>query len=295
MSSVIRNMMFQLDPEDESLKACNISSRITSKTSLAEMVENTFNSIHSRSWLDVKSTHEVKSLFEVGGSHWFVESMVRQLLRKDHASELSKSVGLIFGLMHVDLSECSMSLVSQVIPSYLISSAKQELLFEPKASALARLTVLTISSALNIKRSRNLKKGSELESLLKETPFSLRRQQKINFSETAKQDDLLEDPFIRSVAKLILLFSSVASDPDVSQRTVFPIVFLEQLIMCVKHESQTILQFLPLDTTMSLIRTSPENVTYEFLVTLGDLKTMKGRKTLAKALCQLSRVKRMQA
>jgi mediator of RNA polymerase II transcription subunit 24 len=245
--------------------------------------------------LDVKSTHEVKSLFEVGGSHWFVESMVRQLLRKDHASELSKSVGLIFGLMHVDLSECSMSLVSQVIPSYLISSAKQELLFEPKASALARLTVLTISSALNIKRSRNLKKGSELESLLKETPFSLRRQQKINFSETAKQDDLLEDPFIRSVAKLILLFSSVASDPDVSQRTVFPIVFLEQLIMCVKHESQTILQFLPLDTTMSLIRTSPENVTYEFLVTLGDLKTMKGRKTLAKALCQLSRVKRMQA
>ena len=287
-------MMFDLDLQDKSCKTCSISHGLSCKTPLAELVENTFNSIHSRSWLDVKSTHEIQSLFKVGGAEWFVESMIRQLLRKDHATELSRSVGLIFGLMHVDLNKCSMALVSQVIPSYLMSYAKQELLFEPKASALARLTVLTISSALDIKREKKGKKETDLD--LKETPYFLQRQHMLNSSDAMEEsDDLLEDPFMRAVAELILLLSSVAADPDVSQRTVFPIVFLEQLVLCVKHESRTILQFLPLETIMSLIRTSPENIFYEFLVTLSDLKTMKGRKTLAKALCQLSRVKNMRS
>lgn len=320
MVNIIKRMMYDMLPTR------SIQHGLIVKTPLAEIIESTFANVHSRSWLDLKSTYDISTLLNVGGSVWFVDSLVRQLLRWDHAHDLNRAVALIFGFFHLNLKECSQALVSTVLPSYLLSKSKQELLFQPRASALARLAVLTICATLteqqmlgenysNQRRktsstsspskqangqgdilqapnlpngdsiSHNKSKGqSELSCLLSETPFYLNNKD---------ESTLLKDSYMRSVADLMLLLSSVTSEPEISQRTIFPLVFIEQLLLCVQDKSKSLLQFLTLETINNLIRICPAHLTYQFIIVLGDVGTAKSRKILAKSLCQLHRVKKL--
>ena len=313
MVNIIKRMMFDMLPTK------SIQHGLIVKTPLAEIIEATFASVHSRSWLDLKSTYEISTLLNVGGAVWFVDSLIRQLLRWDHTYDLDRAVSLIFGFFHLNLVECSSALVSHILPSYLLSKSKQELLFQPKASALAKLSVLTIFATLSEKQmqlasqssfstsplkqhsnglgdhtiasgdsvmhSHNSLKGhNELSSLLNETPFYLN---------TKDETGLLKDAFIRSLADLMLLLSSVTCDPEISQRTIFPLVFIEQLLLCVQENSKVLLQFLPLETVNNFIRICPEHLTYPFVVAISDIGTSKSRKVLAKSLCQLHRVKKL--
>ena len=287
-----------LDPAEESGRIAvlffnfffNISHRLTSKVPLAQILDNVFSSVHCKSWLDTRATHDVMTCVSVGGAEWFVDALVRQLLRRDQSSDLTRAVALVFGLMHVQLQDCASALISKVIPSCLMSASKQELLYEPRASALARLTVLTICAAFDLKRNRLIKRDEDLESQLQDTPFMLRKN---NNQQDDAADDLLMDPFVRSVAKLMILFSNIVSDADVSQRTVFPVLFLEQLILCVKEDSRKVLQFLPVRTTMDLLRVVPSDLTFEFLFAISDTETVRSRRQLCRSLCQLNRFTRL--
>lgn len=320
MVTIIKRMMYDMLPNK------SIQHGLIVKTPLAEIIESTFASVHSRSWLDLKSTYDISTLLNVGGSVWFVDTLVRQLLRWDHAHDLNRAVALIFGFFHLNLKECSQALVSHVLPSYLLSKSKQELLFQPRASALARLAVLTICATLteeqmqaanhpgqnrrtsstsspskqpngqgDLLQNSNLTNGDsllnksskghlDLSALLAETPFYLNNKD---------ESTLLKDPYMRSVADLILLLSSITSEPEISQRTIFPLVFIEQLLLCVQEKSKSLLQFLTLETVTNLIRICPANLTNQFIVAISDMGTAKSRKALAKSLCQLHRVKKL--
>lgn len=289
MIGIVKKMMHDLIPAQGAAKSAQISHRLTSKVPLAEILENVFSSIHSKCWLDTRTTHDVMTCVSVGGSEWFVDALVRQLLRRDQSSDLTRAVALVFGLMHVSLQDCASALVNKVIPSYLMLASKQEMLYEPRASALARLTVLTICAAFDLKRNRLMKRDEDLESQLLDTPLMMKR----SIKQEDASSDLLMDPFVRSVARLMLLFSHIVSDPEVSQRTTFPILFLEQLILCVKDESRKVLQFLPVRTTIDLLRVSPKDLTFEFLFAVSDPDTVRSRRQLCRSLCHLNRFKRL--
>jgi len=208
----------------------------------------------------------------------------------------------------------------------------------PKASALARLTVMTIYSALNELNNQKVSKRrtgrkrlyqqdvsgdlepmeidskvthpndtgnqrppksvrrsdsqSGLIALLDDTPFAFQERLQFSSQDSAKKASLLNEPFTKAIADLLRLLTAIIADSTVSQRILFPLVFLEQLVLCVKREAQEILQFMPLDMIMSLIKTMPETISYEFLLAIGNVETLKSRKVVARALCQLSRAKK---
>ena len=339
MSAIIKKMLFDLHPptQTKSLSKSgisNISHGLTSKISFNEIIENSFGSAHSRSWLDLKTIHDINTLYHVAGPVNFVDCLIRQLLKFETSDDLSRAVGLIFGLFHLDLIECTLALLTKVIPEYLLNGSKHELLFEPKASSLARLMVIAIYASFNFlsknQESANISKAptvvkTERDEIKKEpsdrkislqslhmmdsrlpnvfltmfedSPYFIRRQQELlesgsKDSSSFINEELTRDPFKKAVANLMILLSCVAADSEVAQRTLFPMVFLEQLILCSKEKSKQVLQYMPLETIMSLIRISPDNLTFEFLMAISsDLDQIKTRKSIAKSLCQLRRAR----
>ena len=328
MSAIIKKMMFDLQPQVEVTKpkpgVSPICHGLTVKTSFDQILQADFTIAHTRSWLDMKCVNDMSTLLNVGGSDWFVDALVRQFLQFDCENELQKAVGLMFGLFHLDLEKCAISLVDKILPAYLLASARQDILFEPRASSLARLALVTIFAAFALKdgnersgeKNGSLKgKDEEMDvdssmvikpdpdsvpsvlgikpSLLpafESCPYYIRRQ----LTSSPKSSlDLMEDPLTKSVANLVLLLHSILNDPEINQRTLFPGIFLEQLILVGKEESRKLVQFLPIDTTLSLIRMSPESITFEYLMALSDLSTSKSRKCTARTLCQLLRGKRL--
>ncbi|RWS26797.1 mediator of RNA polymerase II transcription subunit 24-like protein [Leptotrombidium deliense] len=332
MAAIIKKMLYDLHPPQQTKSKgiiSVISHGLTSKTPLLKIMESNFTAAHDRSWLDLKSVHNMDTLLCVGGSTWFVDSLIRQLLKFEHENDLNRAVDLIFGLFHLDIEQCSLSLLLFVLKSYLLNNHRQEQLCEPKVSALARLTVMTIFSALN--EVESIKMGKQrsgrkkhhyyeeipsdfdpfesdfktsvnnngngprppkvaktdaqygLSTLLDDTPFSFQQSQ--HYFQ-------LNEPLTKSVVELLRLLTVIITDSVVSPRTMFPLVFLEQLVMCAKEDSHKILRFLPFHMIISLIKTFPETLTYEFLLAISNLETFKARKITARALCQLKRAKK---
>ncbi|KAI1303139.1 Mediator of RNA polymerase II transcription subunit 24 [Halotydeus destructor] len=310
---------------DESPNDADVSSVVlNSKTPFGEIIESEFSKAYEKSRLDNKVVLIMSALYKIGGVDWFVESLVRQFLKYDYPSELSCAISLTYGLLHIDIEQCTLSLISNIVPNFILDSKKQELLIEPKASALSRLVVMTIYAAMNsIKKSslskpkrkssnslygepmdvdepnvssyidsrllKSLNRRSDFVIKLDNTPFGCQR--KMSPSNDTSTRSL--DPLSKAIASFLSLLSTVVSDFTISQRTLFPLAFMEQLILCVKEDAGEVLKFLPHETIMSLIKTTPECLSYEFLLAVGDNQTAKGRKILAKALCQLGRAKKL--
>ncbi|RWS00264.1 mediator of RNA polymerase II transcription subunit 24-like protein, partial [Dinothrombium tinctorium] len=337
MAAIIKKMFYDLHPPYQTKTKgiiSVISHGLTSKTPLLKIMETNFALAHDRSWLDVKTVHNMDTLLCVGGSNWFVDALVRHLLKFEHDNDLNRAVDMIFGLFHLDIEQCALSLLLNTLKSYLLNSAKQEQLCEPKISSLARLTVMTIFSALNELQNSKLgkqrsgrKKHHYLEdnpsdfdpfeadlkhslsnsgsiprppklpksdtrygsmTLLEETPFTFQQQQQGQ----QVSSPFLNEPLTKSIVELLRLLTVIITDSTVSPRTLFPLVFLEQLILCAKEDAHKILRFLPFQMIISLLKTFPETLTYEFLLSISNTETLKARKIVARALCQLKRAKK---
>lgn len=333
MSDIVKKMLKDLDPSSSDLTINVLSPISHSEETLWKILEDVFFKTHSRSWLDQAGIRTLDTLLAVGGPNWFVGALIRLLFRFDHAIDLSRAVSLIFGLLHLEIQQCSLCLLVNILPGYLLKSNQQEVLVEPKTTALARLTVMTIFAALNESEERkagrarvqkkygfcgevpldyNISNGenkfhtnhsgeprpskmmrrsdsdSVLNSILDDTPFMLA----FNNQQSPMNDaNILDDPLYRAIADLFKLFTTIIGDYLISQRTLFPLIFLEQLILCGKQNSNKVLQFLPFQTIISLVKIMPASISYEFILAVSLMQTPKARKIVARALCQLRRAK----
>lgn len=336
MSNIIKKMLYDLHPPQQSKSKGIISTfshGLTVKTPLWELMETNFTSAHERSWLDLKTIYNMDTLLCIGGPQWFTDTLIRQVLKFEHSNDLNRAIDLVFGLFHMDIEECALALLTNIIPSYLLNESKQEFLSEPKASALIRLTVMTIYDALcevesgrklrqpkrvgrkrhyhqdmttdcepidieykttsgPMRSAKSLRRSESESDLLENTPFSFERQ--TNDDEQIKTKlYLLNEPIYKAIVDLLRLLTLIAADSTISHRTLIPILFLEQLILCVKEDSNKILQFMPMNLISCLIKTMPESITMEFLLAVSDVQTLRSRKITARLLCQLAKAKSM--
>jgi len=335
MANIIKKMLYDLFPPQQSKSKAVISTfshGLTVKTPLWELMETNFTSAHERSWLDLKTIYNMDTLLCIGGPQWFTDTLIRQVLKFEHSTDLNRAIDLVFGLFHMDIEQCALALLTNIIPSYLLSESKQEFLSEPKASALIRLTVMTIYDALcEVESGRKLRQPkrvgrkrhyhqdmssdcnpmdidfkatsgpmrtaksmrSESESdFFDNTPFSFERQTNDDEQNKTKLY-LLNEPIYKAIVDLLRLLTLIAADSSISHRTLIPILFLEQLILCVKEDSHKILQFMPMHLISCLIKTMPESISMEFLLAVSDVQTMRSRKITARLLCQLAKAKTM--
>lgn len=315
MASIIKKMMYDLHPPiiAKTKGMPIIPHGLTVRTPSWEIMDGIISAIQCRGWLDLKAIHCLDTLLCVGGAQWLCEALVRHTLSYDNPEEIHRAVDLVFGIFHLDIEHCALALLLHVLPFYLYSDSSRENLAEPRGSALARLTVLTTYAALQSRQSslttgRQVgRKGSyremEIEEswdpndrsrpskvrrgvndieLLEDTPFALQS------SSDEHLRTAIANPINKAVADLMRTLMVIASDPMISQRSLFPIYFLEQVVLCAKDQANAILQFMPLGLVGHLIKINPELFTHELVLVVSSMQSPRARKLAARSLCQLA-------
>ncbi|XP_054167104.1 mediator of RNA polymerase II transcription subunit 24-like [Oppia nitens] len=326
MANIIKKMSNDLHPQQisKSKTIPSSSSGLTVKTPLWELMESNFIAAHERSWLDLKTIYNMDTLLCVGGPQWFTDTLIKQVLKFEHLNDLNRAIDLVFGLFHMDIEQCALALITNILPNYLLNESKQEFLSEPKVSALIRLTIMTIYVALNeVQNVRKLQHKSRVgrkrhycqeisqdlepmdvdstttrtaKSMRTESDSELLENTPIYFERQTNDVDInnrLNEPIYKAIIDLLRLFTLIAADSTISQRTLVPIIFLEQLILCVKEGSYKILQLMPMNMIGCLIKTIPDSISMQFLLAVSDVQTVRSRKITARLLCQLAKAKTM--
>ena len=116
----------------------------------------------SRGWVDIRDTHHLHRVFQVGGCRWFADQVVDLLLSQFYQNDIMMTTSLLsswFCLRREALTAC---LVGETIPALLhrgksafdgpahnsSASDSAPTIQNPHAFALARLTVLCLVATL---------------------------------------------------------------------------------------------------------------------------------------------------
>lgn len=94
-----------------------------------------------------------------------------------------------------------------------------------------------------------------------------------------------------SIADLMRLFKGIMSDPVMSHRTLFPLLFLQQTVVCAREESNIVTVHLQPDILLDIIDLFSSELTFELVLAISNLSSTNSRKYSAKAMCKLAEVK----
>lgn len=313
MIGIINKMMYDLHPppQGKAKLAPIIPHGLTVRSPLAEILDQVFNNVHSRGWLDLKSIHYFDTLLCVGGARWLCEALVLRILNYQFTKDINRAVDMILGIFYLDIEQCALALLLHVLPFYLYSEAHQEQLAEPYGTALSRLTVITTYAALQSRqcssvtgtKTRGKRSHREVDiddtrdpsehsrpskihrsnaELLEDTPFELQ----------SLSDDHIRNavanPINKAIADLMRTLLVIASDATISARSHFPIRFLEQVVLCAKDQAPAMLQFMPLGLVGLLLKKFPEEFSHELILAVSSMQSPRARKVAALSLCQLT-------
>lgn len=269
----------------------------------------------ARGWLDHKSLYSLSSLFKLIGGECFTNLIVEHILTSHESpSDLSRAVNITFGLFHLDIEACAFALLEGTVPSWLVGEKKQLLLNQPRAFALAHLTVMTIIEVFNnlrasqlLQNSANSQQQSQPEEArrvivingIKEEPGldNGPRESKRMKAEDSRASQTSQDISRRltklnnCVSDLMRLFKEIMSDKIMSQRTLFPVLFLQQTVICAREDSNIITVHLQPEIMLDIINLFSSELTFDLVLAISNLSTTNSRKYAAKATCQLAELK----
>lgn len=95
---------------------------IISRQPILEQLESVWQNINQRGWINIQGTQSLESLLNTGGSLWFVTNIVKEVLKYRYQEELDQAVDLAFAIFHLDIENCTLDLINNIIPQYLHNS-----------------------------------------------------------------------------------------------------------------------------------------------------------------------------
>lgn len=295
----------------------SINDRFVSSLTTREIFIANIKQALSRGWLDHKSLYSLNSLFKMIGSKCFTNLIVEQILTSHESpSDLGRAVDITFGLLHLDIEACAFALLEETVPSWLLDEKKQMLLNQPRAFALAHLTVMTIIEVFNNLKLSQLLRSNDNQAQpeearrmivingIKEEPGNsngsrdikrLKLDPSVN-NESKIPNATLDIPkrlkrLNECVANLMRLFKEIMSDKVMSHRTLFPVLFLQQTVICAREDSNIMTTHLQPEILLDIINLFSSELTFDLVLAISNLSTSNSRKYAAKATCQLAQLK----
>ncbi|XP_008208388.1 mediator of RNA polymerase II transcription subunit 24 [Nasonia vitripennis] len=315
MFQIIRKMQYDYSlPSQTKTKVLTVSHSITSKYPILEQLQQIWQGIYQRGWINIQATQSLESLLKTGGPLWFVSNLVKELLKIQYQEELDRSLDLIFAILHLDIENSTLDLINNVLPQYLYNSLQGKKLIEPQSSALAKLCVYCIFSSLEYSNNspqqtnsrKRARKDIDPDDMDIGMPAAklLRLNEAIDansmFSSSSPQAQgtsngqksiVLRDPLLSALNGLFTNFNFLAGrNGEVSQHTHFILQFLQLTVLCGKDRARLVLQKMPQTLVPSLLKALPEFFTTDLLLRLYDVQTIMGRKAIARDLCMLRNI-----
>uniref|UniRef100_A0A8C4R3R5 Mediator of RNA polymerase II transcription subunit 24 n=1 Tax=Eptatretus burgeri TaxID=7764 RepID=A0A8C4R3R5_EPTBU len=108
---------------------------------IRELLQSAFASAMSRGLLDTRALLTLEAVMHTGGTHWFTDNLIKELLKETRKDCADRAVELLYGVFSLDLHQLTLSLLGHVLPPLLTTPAKWHCLTAPPGRALARLAV----------------------------------------------------------------------------------------------------------------------------------------------------------
>jgi len=300
MASIMKKMREELSSHKSGRGDSCLSSRLA----------DVWDRVWTNGRLDLVDTRRMAELFETGGAVWYVEVMVEKMVGMVYNTDMDKAVEVVFSLMHVDMAACMIALVVHVLPRYLATAGQEDRLAHPAGSALARLTVMVLSSALQDRprgvyaasRGKRSARAAMLDELANSSsqPVKLRRLTSglgpVGGEEGAapggaasygSQQELLDNAH----SGLFTMLSWLGAEACISPRSEFVCCFLEQCVLAGREQARVLLGPAPLNMVMQLVKLLPGRFSMEMILSMYDLASSGGRKNAARILCMLRNIR----
>ncbi|XP_016661657.1 mediator of RNA polymerase II transcription subunit 24 isoform X2 [Acyrthosiphon pisum] len=292
MCQIIRKMQQDLNPPTMPSKP---SHSIISKDSILEQLIPIWESILEEGWLNVKNAQKLKTTLFTAGSDWFVNNLIKEMMKLQYRDELEKAVDLLFAIFHFDIEFCTLALL-ELMPQYLFNPDINVELIEPQQTALAKLCSYCIYASVE------LQQNSIVKNDVHKTPINMdididnswppNKIMRLDNGDCDSNGTGINGILLKALVALFRRIAVVASRHEqLCRETHFVLRLLEQLVMCGRGSSQIILRHLPPTLLPNLIRCVPELFTVDLILNLYDLNWPSGRKAATSDLCLLQKTR----
>ncbi|CAG7834597.1 unnamed protein product [Allacma fusca] len=281
MSGIISKMMKCIHPSTtkSSQNWC-----ITESKPASELLEGCWKSMASRGLVDMETTLNLKNLMEMSGHAHFIQFIIQEMFQLQYTLNLMQWCDCSYGVLQMDLKNCTEALISHVLPSVIRFSMGSQYFVEPQLMALVTLSVDCILSYY-LQGKSNAKIKPEPMDIDEGEPSAKRR--KLFFSNTNSKSEINGGvPLDVLLKDLYDEFENIVCNKyESSPQVVFILRFLQQ--MCSKSPDLSLLHSTSNKLINRLMSLLHEEISSTLLLGLYNMSDKTGRKNCAQAICNL--------
>ncbi|XP_076263468.1 mediator complex subunit 24 isoform X3 [Rhynchophorus ferrugineus] len=248
------------------------SYHLVSRTPAAELLHSTWNCGITKCWLDYNSAKNLHCLLDTAGARWLVNSVIQELLKLRFRDQLQRGVDIALAIFHVDITACTIELLSHILPQILNVDLNYYNLIEPQLSSLAYLTSYCLYTAWD----------SVAEEVIDEPPMKMPRLENLEDHEP----ETAAKKLIYALLQLLSMFERM-QEGGIKPQTYFVFNFIKSLVEVKIQSANALLAYIPPSLISDLLKTLPDLFSYSMLLHLHDVYTTSGRVNMAKDLCVL--------
>ncbi|EDV50726.1 mediator of RNA polymerase II transcription subunit 24 [Drosophila erecta] len=308
---IIRKMQHDVHP------APSTKSRLISHSPLVEQFRDVWRTVVDAGHLPVRAAQSLESLLLAGGAAWLSTQLVEQLLACKYTRDMSRTMDVVFAVMHLDIEKTTEALLQYVVAP-LILRRQGEDINEPQSLVLARLCVYCIISCLESrkgnatsaltamkKRSRShdeeelaanaakvrkvIGDGSDNSSDFTDTTTGAGLAALLGSSSTSELRTTpltLREPLQTSVQHIFGVFLQFVSGDELSPKAVFVYQFISLLVECGGERVAPVLRLLPNGLVQQLLKVLvTDDIKVGLISRLYDLRLQAGRLSAVSDLC----------
>lgn len=111
MTTIIRRMFHDLHPVT-SLKGNPLVQNIPVKAPISDCLVEIFKATQEKGWMELKSVHTLKHLLQIGGCRWYVDSLIKELLKMTRQDDLKMATRVVHAMFMLDIKVCTLIFIS---------------------------------------------------------------------------------------------------------------------------------------------------------------------------------------
>lgn len=305
MQQIIRKMQYDIHPAGSSkIRALMHTQNIVSRTPLQDQFDDVWKTINDNGWLSIESAQMLESLLHAGGHQWLMEKLYAQILKCKFKHEMTKTVDIVFAIMHLDIESFTITLIQNIILEILLNNLRSTELVEPYSTVVARLCVyaliVSVEAHNNLKPNERKRQRSIDDDDLSNTASKMMRlDSELSGMDTFSTDfvhdekGLLSEKMYACLISMFEVFYEHSNKDSLNPNVYFIFQFLSTLIQIGPAKLvKPILRTIPNGLVQNLIKVIPvEELGVGFSTRLYDLESTQGRQSAVSDLCLLQNIK----
>lgn len=307
MQQILRKMQYEFHPVGgQKIRALMYKQTIVSRLPMLEHFNEVWKTINDNGWLSIESAQMMEAILSTAGHMWLVDKLVDQVLQCKFIHEMNKTVDIVFAIMHLDIERCTISLLRDTLPEFILNFMRSSELVQPYSTVLARLCVICIISSLDSpnpakqvtrKRQRSVDEeelGTAMKVIKIEPELGTTETYASEYSQDSPSKSTnLSPALVTCLENMFDVFLFYLQEDTLNPNVYFIFQFFSTLVQLGTEKNlKGVLRTIPQGLIQNLIKVIPEHdLDFGFVTRLYDLEVAQGRQSATSDLCLLRNIK----